>query len=73
MTVVTVIAILVGILQYTPLHFLSKNATDFVWGMVGGLAIGRVPLNTWWKFALPLVGILAVIIVVVLTVGALVL
>lgn len=41
--------------------------------VVGGLAIGRVPLNTWWKFALPLVGILAVIIVVVLTVGALVL
>jgi uncharacterized ion transporter superfamily protein YfcC len=41
--------------------------------VVGGLAIGRVPLNTWWKFAIPLVAILAVIIVVVLTVGALVL
>jgi uncharacterized ion transporter superfamily protein YfcC len=41
--------------------------------VVGGIAIGRVPLNTWWRFAFPLVGILAVIIVVVLTVGALVL
>jgi uncharacterized ion transporter superfamily protein YfcC len=41
--------------------------------VVGGLAIGRVPLNTWWRFVLPLVGILAVIIMVVLTVGALVL
>jgi uncharacterized ion transporter superfamily protein YfcC len=41
--------------------------------VVGGLAIGRVPLNTWWKFVLPLVGILAVIIIAVLTVSALVL
>lgn len=39
--------------------------------VVGGLAIGRVPLNTWWRFAFPLVGILAVIVIVVLSFGAL--
>jgi uncharacterized ion transporter superfamily protein YfcC len=41
--------------------------------VVGGLAIGRVPLNTWWKFAFPLVGILAVIVVVVLSFSVLIL
>jgi uncharacterized ion transporter superfamily protein YfcC len=34
--------------------------------VAGGLAIGRVPFNTWWRFALPLVLILAVIDMVVL-------
>ena len=41
--------------------------------VVGGLAIGRVPLNTWWKFVFPLVGILAVIIMVTLSIAVLVL
>jgi NhaP-type Na+/H+ or K+/H+ antiporter len=40
--VLAVIAIIVGVLQYTPLHFLSKDATDFVWGLVIGLAIGAI-------------------------------
>ena len=41
--------------------------------VVGGLAIGRVPLNTWWKFVFPLVGILAVIVMVMLSIAVLVL
>lgn len=41
--------------------------------VVGGLAIGRVPLNTWWRFVLPLVGILAVIVMIMLSIGVLVL
>jgi uncharacterized ion transporter superfamily protein YfcC len=40
--------------------------------VVGGLAIGRVSLDKWWRFSLPLVGILAVIIMVCLTIGVLV-
>jgi uncharacterized ion transporter superfamily protein YfcC len=40
--------------------------------VVGGLAIGRVPLNTWWRFTAPLLAILVVIIMAVLTVGALI-
>jgi uncharacterized ion transporter superfamily protein YfcC len=34
--------------------------------VAGGLAIGRVPFNTWWRFALPLVFVLAIIDMVVL-------
>jgi len=41
--------------------------------VVGGLAIGRVPLNTWWKFVFPLVGILAVIVMVMLSVAVVIL
>jgi uncharacterized ion transporter superfamily protein YfcC len=41
--------------------------------VAGGLALGRVPLNTWWRFTLPLVGMLAVIIALILSVSALVL
>jgi uncharacterized ion transporter superfamily protein YfcC len=41
--------------------------------VVGGLAIGRVPLNTWWKFVFPLVGILAVIVIVMLSIAVLIL
>jgi uncharacterized ion transporter superfamily protein YfcC len=37
--------------------------------VTGGLAIGRVPLGTWWRWVLPLVLILAVIIAGVLTVA----
>jgi uncharacterized ion transporter superfamily protein YfcC len=40
--------------------------------VAGGLALGRVPLNTWWRFTLPLVGILAVIIALILSVGVVV-
>jgi uncharacterized ion transporter superfamily protein YfcC len=39
--------------------------------VAGGLALGRVPLNTWWKFAMPLVFMLAGMIVVVLSAGVL--
>jgi uncharacterized ion transporter superfamily protein YfcC len=40
--------------------------------VIGALAIGRVPLNTWWKFAMPLVGVFAVVVMVVLTVSVLI-
>jgi uncharacterized ion transporter superfamily protein YfcC len=40
--------------------------------VAGGLALGRVPLNTLWKFAIPLVLILAGMIVVVLSAGVLI-
>jgi uncharacterized ion transporter superfamily protein YfcC len=40
--------------------------------VAGGLALGRVPLNTWWRFSLPLVLMLAVVVALVLSVGALV-
>lgn len=40
--------------------------------VAGGLALGRVPLNTWWRFTMPLVGILAVLISLILSVGVLV-
>jgi uncharacterized ion transporter superfamily protein YfcC len=39
--------------------------------VAGGLALGRVPLNTWWKFAMPLVLMLAGVIIVVLSIGVL--
>ena len=41
-TALAILAIVVGVLQYTPLHFLSKDATDFVWGLVVGLGIGAI-------------------------------
>ncbi|NTU82055.1 MAG: hypothetical protein HGA45_22195 [Chloroflexales bacterium] len=39
--------------------------------ITGGLAIGRAPIATWWRFVLPLVGMLAVMIMAmaVLAVG----
>jgi uncharacterized ion transporter superfamily protein YfcC len=37
--------------------------------VAGGLALGRVPLNTWWRFAMPLVLMLAVVIVLILSLG----
>jgi uncharacterized ion transporter superfamily protein YfcC len=40
--------------------------------VAGGLAIGRVPINTWWKFVFPLVGILTVIVMVMLSIGVLI-
>jgi uncharacterized ion transporter superfamily protein YfcC len=39
--------------------------------VAGGLALGRVSLNTWWKFTAPLVLMLAGVIVVVLSAGVL--
>jgi uncharacterized ion transporter superfamily protein YfcC len=38
--------------------------------VAGGLAIGRVSLNTWWKFVMPLVAMLAAVVLIVLSVGA---
>jgi uncharacterized ion transporter superfamily protein YfcC len=40
--------------------------------VAGGLALGRVPLNTWWRFSMPLVLLLAVVIALVLSAGALI-
>lgn len=37
--------------------------------VMGGLAIGRVPIGTWWRFVMPLVVILGVIIAVLLSLG----
>jgi len=37
--------------------------------VAGGLAIGRVPISTWWRFVLPLVLLLGVMVMVVLSVG----
>ena len=39
-TTLTVLAIILACLQYTPLQFLSKDATDFIWGMAAGFLIG---------------------------------
>ena len=39
-TTLTVLAIILAALQYTPLHFLPKDATDFVWGLAAGFLIG---------------------------------
>ena len=38
--------------------------------VAGGLAIGRVKFNVWWRFVLPLLLMLAVLTVVVLSIGA---
>lgn len=40
--------------------------------VTGALAIGRVPLNTWWKFAIPLAIMLAVVVMATLTVGVMI-
>lgn len=40
--------------------------------VTGALAIGRIPLNTWWKFAVPLAIMLAVVVMATLTIGVLV-
>src|SRR5262245_12903910 len=40
--------------------------------VTGGLVLGRVPIATWWRFVLPLVAILGVMIMLVLTVGVLI-
>jgi uncharacterized ion transporter superfamily protein YfcC len=40
--------------------------------VAGGLSLGRVPLNTWWRFSMPLVGMLAGMIVIVLSAGVLI-
>jgi uncharacterized ion transporter superfamily protein YfcC len=37
--------------------------------VMGGLAIGRVPIATWWRFVLPLVIILGILIAVLLSLG----
>jgi len=40
--VLAVVALVVGLVQLTPMAFLSKDATDFVWGLTFGLALGAV-------------------------------
>ena len=40
--------------------------------VAGGLAIGRVKFNVWWRFVLPLLLMLAVLTVVVLSIGAMI-
>ena len=37
--------------------------------VMGGLAIGRVPIGTWWRFVMPLVIILGIIIAILLSLG----
>lgn len=37
--------------------------------VMGGLAIGRVPIGTWWRFVMPLVVILGIIIAILLSLG----
>ena len=40
--ILAVIAIVVAVLQLTPLRFLSKDAADFVWGLAFGLTVGAI-------------------------------
>jgi len=40
--------------------------------VAGGLALGRVPFNKWWRFVFPLVILLAVLSMAVLVVGVLI-
>ncbi len=41
--------------------------------VTGALVIGRVPISTWWRFVIPLVILLGVLIMVVLSLGVLIL
>jgi uncharacterized ion transporter superfamily protein YfcC len=34
--------------------------------------IGRVPISTWWKFVMPLVVMLGILVMVVLSIGVLI-
>jgi hypothetical protein len=40
--ILTALALLIALLQLTPVAILSKDAADFVWGLTGGLAIGAI-------------------------------
>jgi uncharacterized ion transporter superfamily protein YfcC len=40
--------------------------------VTGALAIGRIPLNIWWKFAVPLAIMLTLVVMVTLTIGVLI-
>ena len=40
--------------------------------VTGALIIGRVPIATWWKFVMPLVVILGLLIMVVLSIGVII-
>ena len=40
--------------------------------VTGALLIGRVPIGTWWKFVLPLVVLLAILTMIVLSIGVLI-
>jgi hypothetical protein len=41
-TLLAAVALVIAVLQWTPLAFLSKDLTDFVWGLAGGLSIGAI-------------------------------
>ena len=41
-TILAAVAILIAAIQWTPLAFLSKDSTDFVCGLAGGLSIGAI-------------------------------
>jgi uncharacterized membrane protein YoaK (UPF0700 family) len=41
-TVLAAVAIVIAAIQWTPLAFLSKDSTDFVCGLAGGLSIGAI-------------------------------
>lgn len=43
--VLTVLALIVAVLQKTPLAFLPEDAADFAWGAAVGLTIGAIV--TW--------------------------
>jgi uncharacterized ion transporter superfamily protein YfcC len=40
--------------------------------VTGALLIGRVPIGTWWKFVLPLVILLAILTMIILSIGVLI-
>jgi uncharacterized ion transporter superfamily protein YfcC len=40
--------------------------------VTGALMIGRVPISTWWRFVMPLVVMLGVLVMVVLSIGVII-
>jgi TctA family transporter len=42
MLVFAVLALLLAIVQKTPMAFLPENGADFVWGLAAGLWIGTI-------------------------------
>jgi len=40
--------------------------------VTGALMIGRIPISTWWKFVMPLVVMIGILIMVVLSIGVLI-
>lgn len=40
--------------------------------VTGALMIGRIPISTWWKFVMPLVVMIGILVMVVLSIGVLI-